>query len=176
MFWKLAINKVLMTSDSTEDIRSIFFPISLAKDLLANISTMSIDTLEAHGPGMELKLFEVTNSVADIITLDPAQTQHSSLLLGPQDILVHLTSIIGTFRGGNKTLLPLLQSRLSSIGLGSAILPRITDVTYDSPDTNREKGSIESNEAIMAEQSLCDGHTNGIYGPEVAYEMTSTEW
>lgn len=176
MFWKMAINKVAMTANSTDDIRSVFFPISLAKDLLSDISTMSIDTLEAHGPGMELKLFEVTNSVADIITLNPARMQHSSLQLGPQDILVHLTNIIGRFRGGNKTLVPLLQSRLSGIGLGSEILPRITDVTYDSPDTNREKGSIESNEAILADQSLCDGQSSSFYGPELAYDIHSTGW
>lgn len=176
MFWKLAINKVVMTANSTDDIRSVFFPISLAKDLLSDISTMAIDTLEAHGPGMELKLFEVTNSVADIITLNPAQSQHSSLQLGPRDVLVHLTSIIGRFRGGNKTLLPLLQSRLSGIGLGSTISPRITDVTYDSPDTNRERGSIESNEAIMADQSLCDGQSSSFYGPEAAYDIHPTEW
>ncbi|KAK6004784.1 hypothetical protein QM012_008646 [Aureobasidium pullulans] len=176
MFWKLAINKVVMTASSTDDIRSVFFPISLAKDLLSNISTMSIDTLEAHGPGMELKLFEVTNSVADIITLNTAQSQHSSLQLGPRDILVHLTNIIGRFRGGNKTLLPLLRSRLFGIGLGSAMLPRITDVTYDSPDTNRDKGSIESNEAIIADQSLCDGQSNTFYGPEVPYDTNSTNW
>ncbi|THZ70808.1 hypothetical protein D6C84_10378 [Aureobasidium pullulans] len=122
MFWKLAINKVIMTANTNDDIRSVFFPISLAKELLTNISAMSIDTLEAHGPGMELKLFEVTNSVADMITLNPRQTT-STLEIGPQDILVHLTNIIGRFRGGNKTLLPLLQSRLSGIGLDSLILP-----------------------------------------------------
>ncbi|KAH0271125.1 hypothetical protein KCU91_g7595, partial [Aureobasidium melanogenum] len=176
MFWKLAINKVVMKANPTDDIRSVFFPISLAKDLLSDISTMSIDTLEAHGPGMELKLFEVTNSVADIITLNPAQSQHASLQLGPQDILVHLANIIGRSRGGNKTLLPLLQSRLSSIGLGSAIFPRITEVTYDSPDTNREKGSIESNEAIMTDPSLCDGQPSGVYSFEAVYDVSATEW
>ncbi|KAG9694138.1 hypothetical protein KCU95_g5864, partial [Aureobasidium melanogenum] len=176
MFWKLAINKVVMKANPTDDIRSVFFPISLAKDLLSDISTMSIDTLEAHGPGMELKLFEVTNSVADIITLNPAQSQHASFQLGPQDILVHLANIIGRFRGGNKTLLPLLQSRLSSIGLGSAIFPRITEVTYDSPDTNREKGSIESNEAIMTDPSLCDGQPSGVYSFEAVYDVSATEW
>ncbi|KAH0362914.1 hypothetical protein KCU65_g7719, partial [Aureobasidium melanogenum] len=176
MFWKLAINKVVMTASSTDDIRSVFFPISLAKDLLSNISTMSIDTLEAHGPGMELKIFEVTNSVADIITLNPTQSQHSSLQLGPQAVLVHLTNIIGRFRGGNKTLLPLLQSRLSSIGLGCPIPPRITDVTYDSPDTNREKGSIESNEAIIADRNSCDGQPSGMFGPEAVPDVSSTEW
>jgi hypothetical protein len=173
MFWKLAINKVVMTADSTDDIRSVFFPISLAKDLLSNISDMSIDTLEAHGPGMEIKLFEVTNSVADIITLNPVQAQTSTLQLGPQDLLVHLTNIIGRFRGGNKTLLPLLQSRLSSIGLGASIQPRITDVTYDSPDTNRERSSIESNEATMADHVFHDNQSNGFYGPEALYDLIS---
>lgn len=176
MFWKLAINKVVMTANSTDDIRSVFFPISLAKDLLSNISTMSIDTLEAHGPGMEIKLFEVTNSVADIITLNPHQSQTSTLQLGPQDLLVHLTNIIGRFRGGNKTLLPLLQSRLSSIGLGAAIQPRITDVTYDSPDTNRERSSVESNEAIMADQVSQADQSSGFFGPEAMYDLPSTNW
>jgi len=157
MFWKLAINKVIMTANTNDDIRSVFFPISLAKDLLTNISAMSIDTLEAHGPGMELKLFEVTNSVADMISLNPRQAT-SALEIGPQDILVHLANIIGRFRGGNKTLLPLLQSRLSGIGLESLIIPRITDVTYDSPDTNREKSSIDSNE-VLADHSLYNDST-----------------
>jgi hypothetical protein len=176
MFWKLAINKVVMTANSTDDIRSVFFPISLAKDLLSNISTMSIDTLEAHGPGMEIKLFEVTNSVADIITLNPHQSQTSTLQLGPQDLLVHLTNIIGKFRGGNKTLLPLLQSRLSSIGLGTSIQPRITDITYDSPDTNRERSSIESNEAIIADRLSQDDQSIGFFGPEAVYDVSSANW
>ena len=176
MFWKLAINKVVMTANSTDDIRSVFFPISLAKDLLSNISTMSIDTLEAHGPGMEIKLFEVTNSVADIITLNPHQAQTSTLQLDPQDLLVYLTNIIGRFRGGNKTLLPLLQSRLASIGLGGSIQPRITDVTYDSPDTNRERGSVESNEAIMADQISQADQSSGFFGPEAVYDASLTSW
>ena len=176
VFWKLAIDKVVMTANSTDDIRSVFFPISLAKDLLSNISTMSIDTLEAHGPGMEIKLFEVTNSVADIITLNPHQSQTSTLQLGPQDLLVHLTNIIGRFRGGNKTLLPLLQSRLSSIGLGASIQPRITEVTYDSPDTNRERSSVESNEAIMADQISQADQSSGFFGPEAMYDVSSSNW
>jgi hypothetical protein len=171
MFWKMAINKVVMSASSTDDIRSVFFPISLAKDLLSNISTLSIDSLEAHGVGMQLKLFEVTNSVADIITLNPHQVQTSTLQLGPQDLLVHLTNIIGRFRGGDNTLLPLLQSRLSSIGLNASILPRITDVTYDSPDTNREIGSIESNEAIMADHIAHDNPSGGFFGPEALYDV-----
>jgi hypothetical protein len=171
MFWKMAINKVVMSASSTDDIRSVFFPISLAKDLLSNISTLSIDSLEAHGVGMQLKLFEVTNSVADIITLNPRQVQTSTLQLGPQDLLVHLTNIIGRFRGGDNTLLPLLQSRLSGIGLSASILPRITDVTYDSPDTNREIGSIESNEAIMADHIAHDNPSGGFFGPEALYDL-----
>jgi hypothetical protein len=171
MFWKMAINKVVMSASSTDDIRSVFFPISLAKDLLSNISTLSIDSLEAHGVGMQLKLFEVTNSVADIITLNPQQAQTATLQFGPQDLLVHLTNTIGRFRGGDNTLLPLLQSRLSSIGLGAAILPRITDVTYDSPDTNREIGSIESNEAIMADHIVHDNPSGGFFGPEALYNV-----
>lgn len=171
MFWKMAINKVVMSASSTDDIRSVFFPISLAKDLLSNISTLSIDSLEAHGVGMQLKLFEVTNSVADIITLNPQQAQTATLQFGPQDLLVHLTNIIGRFRGGDNTLLPLLQSRLSSIGLGAAILPRITDVTYDSPDTNREIGSIESNEAIMADHIVHDNPSGDFFGPEALYNV-----
>ena len=137
---------------------------------------MSIDTLEAHGPGMEIKLFEVTNSVADIITLNPHQAQTSTLQLDPQDLLVYLTNIIGRFRGGNKTLLPLLQSRLASIGLGGSIQPRITDVTYDSPDTNRERGSVESNEAIMADQISQADQSSGFFGPEAVYDASLTSW
>ncbi|KAK3651450.1 hypothetical protein LTR56_005592 [Elasticomyces elasticus] len=129
MFWKMAISQFNMTADPDGDIQSMLFPVRIARDLLAHMSSLSIDTLEAHGPGMELKLFEFANTVADV-AVTVSSPSHSGLELGPKDFLFQLAGVLGSFRGGNNALLPLLQSRLAEVGLTVPARPRILDISF----------------------------------------------
>ncbi|KAK4900768.1 hypothetical protein LTR27_001947 [Elasticomyces elasticus] len=148
MFWKMAISQFNMTADPDGDIQSMLFPVRIAKDLLAHMSTLSIDTLEAHGPGMELKLFEFANTVADVaVTL--SSRSHSGLELGPKDFLFQLAGVLGSFRGGNNALLPLLQSRLAEVGLTVPARPRILDISQDSSDSYDDGSSKEAIDGRM---------------------------
>ncbi|KAK5727557.1 hypothetical protein LTR15_003457 [Elasticomyces elasticus] len=143
MFWKMAISQFKMTADPDGDIQSMLFPVRIARDLLAHMSTLSIDTLEAHGPGMELKLFEFANTVADV-AVTVSSPSHSGLELGPKDFLFQLAGVLGSFRGGNNTLLPLLQSRLAEVGLTVPPRPRIIDVSQDSTNSYDDGSSKEA--------------------------------
>jgi hypothetical protein len=133
--WKLAVSRIKMTTESDGDITSVLFPLQVVRDLLAEMSALSVDSLEAHGSGMELKLFEFANTVADVMVCMPHRWAQDTRI-GPREYLTHLGKVLGGFRGGNEALLPLLRSRFNELGLFLPTVPRVIDVTYESSDSS----------------------------------------
>lgn len=133
--WKLAVSRIKMSTDPAEDITSLLFPLRLAHDLLSEVSTITVDSLEAHGSGMELKLFDFVNAVADVMVCMP-QCWTDATHIGPREYLIHLGKVLGGFRGGNEALLPLMQSRFTELGLALPAIPRLIDVTNESSDSS----------------------------------------
>ncbi|KAL1586210.1 hypothetical protein WHR41_05426 [Cladosporium halotolerans] len=133
--WKLAVSRIEMSTDPAGDITSLLFPLRLAHDLLSEVSTITVDSLEAHGSGMELKLFDFVNAVADVMVCMP-QCWTDATHIGPREYLIHLGKVLGGFRGGNEALLPLMQSRFTELGLALPAIPRLMDVTNESSDSS----------------------------------------
>jgi hypothetical protein len=133
--WKLAVARIKMTAESDGDITSVLFPLQVARDLLTEVSALSVDSLEAHGSGMELKLFEFANTVADVMVCMPHRWTQDTRI-GPREYLTHLGKVLGGFRGGNEALMPLLRSRFTELGLFLPTVPRVIDVTYESSDSS----------------------------------------
>jgi hypothetical protein len=133
--WKLAVSRIKMTTESDGDITSVLFPLQVVRELLAEVSALSVDSLEAHGSGMELKLFEFANTVADVMVCMPHRWAQDPRI-GPREYLTHLGKVLGGFRGGNEALLPLLRSRFTELGLLLPTMPRVIDVTYESSDSS----------------------------------------
>jgi len=133
--WKLAVQRISMTSEPGGDITSVLFPLKVVRDLLSEVSALSVDSLEAHGSGMELKLFEFANTIADVMVCMPHQWVQDTRV-GPREYLTHLGKVLGGFRGGNEALLPLLRSRFADLGLSLPSIPRLIDVTYESSDSS----------------------------------------
>lgn len=52
LIWQLAMKKVSMTAGSSENPLSLTFPAHVARDSLAFLSRVSLDSIVAHGPGM----------------------------------------------------------------------------------------------------------------------------
>jgi hypothetical protein len=52
LVWQLAMKNVKMTIGSSDDPLSLTYPAHVAKDSLALLSTVSLDSVVAHGPGM----------------------------------------------------------------------------------------------------------------------------
>lgn len=145
--WKLAVSRIKMTTDPGGDIASVLFPLQATQDLLSEVAELSVDSLEAHGSGMELKLFEFANTIADVMVCMPHRWTEDPRI-GPREYLMHLGQVLGRFRGGNEALLPLLRSRFVELGLSLPAIPRIVDVTHESSDNS--PGRVNSaDEAIM---------------------------
>jgi len=133
MLWKTAMSHIKMVTDQSGSLESISFPLHIARDLVASVSDFSIDVLEAHGPGMELKLFASALSVADLMACLPLGP-NELFQLRPHECLGHIATLLGNFRGGNRALLPVLQSRLADAGLAVPAIPRLLELNNDSSD------------------------------------------
>lgn len=167
--WKLAVSQLPMSAGPMESLDSILFPIQATRDLLSTISQLSIDALEAHGPGMELKLFEFASSLADVITCLPVQPDAQMSGFGPKDSLVHLATILGSFRGGSHALMPILQARLGDVGLDVPSVPRVVDVSGES----NESDFTESSHGLEGEER---GGADTTTTPFRQYSPTGSLW
>jgi hypothetical protein len=52
LVWQLSLRNVSMSSESADDSMSFTYPAHVSKDALRSISTVRLDALLAHGPGM----------------------------------------------------------------------------------------------------------------------------
>lgn len=100
-------------------------PYRIVNDFLSHISHYSKTALEAHGPTIELKIFEIASALTDALAtnLDLLQTS-AGIETRPVDMLIQLQRLLASSRGGNKTLLTLLCARIAKVeGGGSPEIP-----------------------------------------------------
>ncbi|KAI1615992.1 hypothetical protein EDD36DRAFT_414908 [Exophiala viscosa] len=67
LLWQIALSKFLLTTDTSAESMSIFFPLRLSHQLQWLLTTISRDAIEVHGAGILRKIFDITNTVADIL-------------------------------------------------------------------------------------------------------------
>lgn len=127
------MSRIKMSTEPEADISSVLFPLQIVGDLLSEVAEISVDSLEAHGSGMELKLFEFANTIADVMVCIPHHWTQDTRI-GLREYLMHLGKVLGGFRGGNGALSSLLRSRFVELGLSLPKIPRLVDVTHESSD------------------------------------------
>uniref|UniRef100_A0A8H7K7U7 Uncharacterized protein n=1 Tax=Bionectria ochroleuca TaxID=29856 RepID=A0A8H7K7U7_BIOOC len=84
-------------------------PVGVAGEFLALVSRLPTTALESQGPTLEFKTYEIATAVVDAV-MDRRSLVPTSR---PRDVLYGLHSILSSSRGGNKTLLALLNSKLA---------------------------------------------------------------
>ncbi|KAF3935314.1 hypothetical protein ABW19_dt0206842 [Dactylella cylindrospora] len=102
---------------------SLSFPLQVAEELLTTLSNVSRGAIESHGPGMQSKLFEITNSLADVILCIPniKSSQPFDWNLSnpwaptPVDYLTHLVDLMHFRTSSDPRLLRIILSKTSSI-------------------------------------------------------------
>ncbi|RKU43651.1 hypothetical protein DL546_005803 [Coniochaeta pulveracea] len=125
--WRATLGHWRTSSDSSSSVPDSG-PVQIAQEFLTYISRIPSAALEAHGPAIELKVYEIASAVADTLT------SHSGSFIGsglPASVLNRLQQILATSRGGNSSLLGLLTARIAHMGLmAAAPLPSLLGV-YD---------------------------------------------
>lgn len=100
-------------------------PYRIVADFLSHICHCSKTALEAHGPTIELKIYEIASALTEYIyTLANGSATARDLAntdIRPVEMLVKLQRLLASSRGGNKTLLTLLCARIAEVeSVGSA--------------------------------------------------------
>jgi hypothetical protein len=74
LVWRLAMGQTLLSSRSSKECLSLLFPVRLSQTLRQQVSSMSRRAIECHGSSITQKLFEITDTIADVLIHVPAAT------------------------------------------------------------------------------------------------------
>lgn len=64
----------------------------------------------------------------------PSLNQESGFGLGPRDLIRSLSSLLGSFRGGNPAVTSILQDKLAMLGLSISSPQKLIDLSSDEDD------------------------------------------
>ncbi|KAE8154350.1 fungal-specific transcription factor domain-containing protein [Aspergillus avenaceus] len=130
ILWKISPKGSAASLGRSDQPMSLAFPVFVAKELVGIVSQLPRSAIEAHGLGMELKIYEVANSLADAVA-------QLAMLPGglewdgesrPNYILSRLHTILSTFRGGNEKLVNVLYQKMAELQFTTApVLPASLD-------------------------------------------------
>jgi hypothetical protein len=80
LVWRLAMGQTLLSSRSSKECLSLLFPVRLSQTLRHQVSSMSRQDIEVHGSSITQKLFEITDTIADVLIHVPAATLDETAL------------------------------------------------------------------------------------------------
>ncbi|KAF2184988.1 hypothetical protein K469DRAFT_739063 [Zopfia rhizophila CBS 207.26] len=80
LVWRLAMSRTLLSSRSSKECLSLLFPVRLSQQLRRQVSNMSREDIGVHGSTIVQKLFEITDTIADVLILVPAATLEETAL------------------------------------------------------------------------------------------------
>ncbi|KAF9694365.1 hypothetical protein EKO04_007637 [Ascochyta lentis] len=135
--WQHALNVTNLSSTNNDNEFSFSFPAQVAQNVLSNLSSLSKQSVEAHGPGMESKLFDVANSLADVMIIMPVMNHESHFGIGPRDLIHSLSKVLSSFRGGNPAVINILQDKLTQLGMSVGSPQKLLELS--SPEEEKEE-------------------------------------
>ncbi|KAK0745640.1 hypothetical protein B0T18DRAFT_326731 [Schizothecium vesticola] len=139
LLWRATLTSWGGRIDSS--LASVAGPIQIAQEFLDFISQLPSAALEAHGPTIEFKVFEIASAVADCLASHLNFPIASPADSRPGLILERLRNILETSRGGNGGLLSLLSARIAQAELSAldlSLAPRPASARYIEDITEQE--------------------------------------
>ncbi|KAL7266087.1 hypothetical protein RUND412_011381 [Rhizina undulata] len=140
--WQLSVAKGCLSSgEGKEEALRFQFPIKLARSVVAITSRVSLEALEAHGIGMQEKLFDIACSLSDVIKFVPTSAPASSFTIGPRDYLQEFVSLLSSLRCGQSRYLQALVTKTQDILQVNS--PRLS-ISYPESPTHSTPSSTSS--------------------------------
>ncbi|THY75146.1 hypothetical protein D6C95_10043 [Aureobasidium pullulans] len=137
LVWQMAMSKCLLSSVSSKESLSLSFPVRLSTQLRALMTRFSRQAIEIHGSGIQQKLFELTDTIANVIITVPASTvQETAGRVDDFTFLIGFLFSLPSFDPVQKEILQNKLEQLQSLFPYSAseagASPAASDVTYAS--------------------------------------------
>ncbi|KAK6344587.1 hypothetical protein TWF718_006546 [Orbilia javanica] len=165
LVWQVSMQQGFLAGSTGKDdeAMTLSFPLRVAEELLSTLSHISRGAIESHGPGMQSKLFEITNSLADVIlcvpnikSLQPTTTL-TSWTPTPVDYLKSLVDLLHFRTSSNPQLLRIILTKTSSIlsppdpmrDQRLLELPSSTRPSPESPPSNESTPTPTTDETVI---------------------------
>ncbi|MCJ1376176.1 hypothetical protein MMC20_007416 [Loxospora ochrophaea] len=110
--WQLSITNGFLSSTSSDSSMTFGYPIDIAQDLASVSGQLTRHSMELHGIGLIEKLFDVSCTLADVMSCVPIES--TTFSVGPQDYLNRFLHLISTLRGGESRYVPLLVAKINT--------------------------------------------------------------
>lgn len=160
LVWRLAMGQTLLSSKSSKECLSLLFPIRLSQTLRQQLCSMSRQDIEVHGSSITQKLFEITDTIADVLIHVPAATLEETALriddyLFILDFVLLLPQLDLTRRG---ILLEKLE-RLQGVFPGAVSNASSPNLPLDlqSPGSNDPWHQVTQSKTAAGLEDLADG-------------------
>lgn len=134
LVWQMAMSKCLLSSAASKESMSLLFPVRLSKQLRSLVGKMSRQSIEIHGSGIQEKLFELTETIANVIITVPAATVEETT--GRVDDFMFLTNFLLTFPRFDSIKREILQKKLET-------LQTMFPYSANTPDSTLPVGAIQ---------------------------------
>jgi hypothetical protein len=118
--WKLSVISGYVMSSGKREM-NVEYPLEIAQHALRGVSQFPPAAFEVHGPGMEVKMYEIATALADSILCKP--DEQSCLQIGRKDTLKSLTTFMSSLHVMNPNLRDALSQKVEVI-LNTSSVPK----------------------------------------------------
>ncbi|GAB7355749.1 hypothetical protein MBLNU459_g6438t1 [Dothideomycetes sp. NU459] len=113
LVWQMAMSKCLLSSAASKESMSLLFPVRLSSQLRSLVTKLSREAIVIHGSGIQDKLCELTDTIANVILTVPASTLEETA--GRVDDFVFLTNFLFSLPRFDAVQKNLLQDKLEQL-------------------------------------------------------------
>ncbi|KAJ5832985.1 hypothetical protein N7474_001296 [Penicillium riverlandense] len=117
MMWKLSMSRATQPGSRDDTVLPFHLPVLVGKAVMSVIGTASQGAVDAHGIGMEQKLFDMGSSVADVTHSLGSKGMHrlADSTIDPRELLWGILHTLSQIRGSPSYLFPTLLERCKTV-------------------------------------------------------------
>lgn len=169
LVWRLAMGRSLLSSRSSKECLSLLFPVRLSQTLRQQVSSMSREDIEVHGSSITQKLFEITDTIADVLIHVPAATLEETALR--IDDFLFVLDFVLLFPHLDQTRRSILLEKLERLqamfpeAISNASSPNLP-FDLQSPGTNDPWSQVAQSKTAAGLEGLADGPGQSVEPPK----------
>ncbi|KAL6238205.1 hypothetical protein BDW75DRAFT_41850 [Aspergillus navahoensis] len=144
MMWKLSMTRASQPGLRNETVLPFHLPVLVGKAVMSVIAEASQGAVDAHGIGMEQKLFDLGTSIADVSRSLSTKAANSlaESTIDPRELLWGILTTLSRIRGSQSYLFPSLLERCrGTLGFDTPTPLSISDFHQSNPPLLNPAGS-----------------------------------